>query len=43
MFYVIAIRDCSQPAPRMDRCLTVPENEINIDLDMVKYSDVDFR
>ena len=28
---------------QVSKCLTVPENEMNIYLDVVKYSDVDFR
>ena len=48
VFYVITNQGLLQPAPGMEsfwvsKCLPVPENEMNIDLDVVKYSDFDFK
>ena len=47
MFYAITNQELLQPAPGIERfcvskCRTVPDYGMNIDLDVVKYSDVDF-
>ena len=48
MFYVITNQGTLQPAPGMEwfwvlKCQPVPENGMNIDLDVVNNSDFDFR